>query len=336
MSNNATLAPARSNNTRQAGSASTDRPATQTRESTQDGQVSLSTITLYLRPKGEGFHERPHSRTFEAGFDCLSSGGAGLASRDTGETIATLNPDGNGLSRPIREFKLSIDPEACAIEFKAGTRLLRIFRDCAVLIGAQACDGFGKHLSTEDLDALANHIDAVISRRRDEAWEARKFKLPSGEVRLAGELSFQYMVLKEAGSRKSAHRSVDFDCTPMPYYQGYIRGLEMAEEFIAYHRKHKEAHIQIARVLEAAIDAANEKFPAEGKSKRGQARGFLMVMETLLRVGMNNINLKWLTHQKEQAAATHEALEKYDQRKKAEFVARMRAAREAKKIRGAA
>lgn len=298
--------------------------------------ISLSTITLYLRPKGEGFHERPHSRTFEAGFDCLSSGGAGLASRDTGETIATLNPDGNGLSRPIREFKLSIDPEACAIEFKAGTRLLRIFRDCAVLIGAQACDGFGKHLSTEDLDALANHIDAVISRRRDEAWEARKFKLPSGEVRRAGELSFQYVVLKEAGSRKRVYRSVDFDCAPAPYYEGYIRGLEMAEEFIAYHRKHKQSRIEIAQVLEAAIDAGNEKTHQDAASKRGHARGFLMVMETLLRVGTGNINPKWLEAQKEQAVANQKAVEKYDQIQKAEFVARMRTAREAKKTRGAA
>lgn len=299
-------------------------------------QTSLSTITLFLRPKGERFHERPHSRTFEAGFESLSSGGGGLASRDTGETIATLQPDGNGLNRPIREFKLTIDPEACAIEYKAGTRLLRLFRDCSVLIGAHICDGFGKPLSDENLDAIASHIDQVISRRRDEAWEARKFKLPSGEVRRAGELSFQYMVLKEAGSRKSVYRSVDFDCTPMPYYQGYIRGLEMAEEFIAYHRKHKEAHIQIGRILEAAIEAGNEKFPREGDSKRGQARGFLMVMETLLRVGTGNINPKWIELQKEQAVASHEAVEKYDQRKKAEFVARMRAGREAKKARGAA
>lgn len=299
-------------------------------------QTSLSTIALFLRPKGDSFHERPHSRTFEAGFECLSSGGSGLASRDTGETIATLQPDGNGLSRPIREFKLTIDPEACAIEYKAGTRLLRLLRDCAVLIGAHICDGFGKSLSDENLDAIASHIDQVISRRRDEAWEARKFKLPSGEVRRAGELSFQYMVLKEAGSRKSVYRSVDFDCTPMPYYQGYIRGLEMAEELIAHLRKHKEPGIQIGRILEAAIEAGNEKFPSEGDSKRGQARGFLMVMETLLRVGTNNINPKWLALQKEQAVASHEAVEKYDQRQKAEFVARMRAAREAKKTRGAA
>ncbi|WP_159917842.1 hypothetical protein [Pantoea sp. 18069] len=299
--------------------------------------TSLSQITLYLRPKGARFHEGPISRAYEAGFESLPGRFvAGLVSRDTGETIATLTPDGNGLNHPVREIKLSIDPESCAIEWQAGTRLARVAGEYAILIGAKVCDGFGKTLSPDGLGAIGSHIDKVINRRRAEARKARKIKLPSGELRELGELSFQHAVVREAGSRKSVWRSVDFDCQPMPYYQGYVRGVEMAEEVIAYYKKHKEPDLHIEHVLEAAFRAKTEKRSCEGDSKNGQAQGFLTVMAVLIRVGAGNINPKWIAQQKERAVASHESMEAYGRLKKAEFVARMRAAREAKKTRGAA
>lgn len=298
-------------------------------------QSSLSTITLYLRPKGDRFHEGPVSRAYEAGFQSLPGRLiAGLGSRDTGETIATLTPDSNGLARPVQEFKLSIDPESCAIEWRAGTRLIGITRDYAVLIGAHICDGFGKALTSENLDAIGAHIDKVINRRRDEARDARRVKLPTGEVRELGVVSFQHRVVKEAGARKRVWRPVDFDCQPMPYYQGCVRGIEMAEEVIAHYRKHKVLDLDIESMLKAAFVA--QKQPFEGNTTRGQARGFLEVMAALIRVGTGNVNPKWIAHLKERAVADRESMEEGDRRKKAEFVARMRAGREAKKARGAA
>lgn len=337
MSNNATLAPARSSNTHHAGKSSADVPAVSASESAQGEQISLNTITLFLRPRADRFNERPISRAYEAGFESLPGRHvACLVSQDTGELIATLTPDCNGLVRPVQEFKLCVDPETCAIEYRAGARLVEKTRGYATSIGAYVCDGFGKELGSEGLDAIGCHIDQVLNRRRDEEMAARMIKSSEGEIRRLGYLSFQYAVMKEAGSRKGTYRRVDFDCRPMPYYEGYVQGVEMAEEVIAFYRKHKQSDLEINSVIAAAIVASKEVLPDTAVTRRGQAFGFLDVMAALIRVGTGNINPKWIENKKTRALESQKYSEERTQQEKAEFVARMRAAREAKKTRGAA
>ena len=291
--------------------------------------TSLSTITLYLRPAGDSLRPNPMTRAYEAGFETLrSSLGTGMASRDTGEAIATLRADSNGLARPIKEIALQIDPENCPIEWRAGSRLIGLLERYLILVDAAVYDGLGALLSPDELKAIGEHIDRTMFRRFEEVREASLITMPSGEIREPGDLSFQYAVRREAGSRVKVWRPVRFDCQPTHFYKGYVQGIEMAEEVIACFKKHKVSDFGLESTLDAAFQAGRGQDEDEG-TKLGQVRGFMMVMCALIRVGAGHINPKWIEEKHRHAIETLEGNERHKAQKKAEFVDRMRQGRKA-------
>lgn len=291
--------------------------------------TSLSTITLHLRPTGEHFRANPMTRAHEAGFESLlGAHGVSMRSRDTGEVIATLKADTNGLVRPIKEITLQIDPESCPIEWRAGSRLVELLERYLTLVGASAYDGLGALLSPDEIKAIGQHIDHTLFRRRDEEREASLITMPNGEIREPGELSFQYGVWREAGSKKRTWRKVGFDCQPMHYYKGYVQGIEMAKEVITYFKKHKVADFGLESALEAAFEAGRGQ-SAGDDTKLGQMRGFMTVMCTLIRVGAGGINPNWIEAQQRHAIEVLDDHARYEAQKKTEFVNRMRQGRKA-------
>lgn len=296
---------------------------------------STSAIVITLRPKGKHFHEGAKSRQSEAGFQSIprSLGGMGLLDGDTREPIAVITADNDSRwHMPLTEFTITIEPETCAIEYKAGTRFIKVLKDFLVLIGGNAYVD-SKKLSDPDLDELARTIDKLMLRRRDEAYAARLQRLPNGEIRRTGVLSFQHQIVKEAGSRKKSYRTVNFDCSGVERHDACVRGIEMAEELIEFFKTHRVESPDLMATLREAFRIHDEgaSLPYNKQTERSVASGFLHVITTLIRTGSQNINPRWLENEKRQYQDVAERMKSLEADQKAEFVERMRAARAAAK-----
>lgn len=296
--------------------------------------VSPSMIVLSLRPEGANFIGSRVERAQEAGFGWLRKVHLiGMSDPDTGGEIARhVVHSGHEAMGVLKEIQIHIDPETCALMWRAGAQLMEQLQKYAVLIGARICDGLGQPLSDEGMVAISNHIDAVISRRRDEDRAARIVTLPSGEKRLLSELSFAYEVIREAGSKKRVYRSVRFDVPSLHYYEGRALGIRLAGEVVDFYRKHSTQPLDILGILQDAI--ALNVFEYDKESQSSVASGFLEVMTTLIHVGALNLNPAWLDSQIKNQAVQHVSWLKNREERKADFVARMKAAREAKRLKG--
>lgn len=253
----------------------------------------------------------------------------GLLDLDTDEVVAVLMADNAGRwHRPLTEFTLTIEPESCAIEPMAGKRLMGALKDLLVLIGGEA--HIDDHrLGQEDLDKLADDINKIMRRRMGEAYDARLQRMSNGELRRLGLLSFQYQVIQDPGSRKKVFRYVDFDCSGVNKDYPYAHGIEMAEEVIAFCKKHKREQLDIQSMLLGAFHAIEEgrSLPYGQHAASQAAQGFLSVMTTLICVGTKLINPAWIESRKSESRSYVDRVKQLDAEEKAQFVARMRAAR---------
>jgi len=307
---------------------------------TQHGQppaaepLSLSMIVLSLRPNGPKFNGNRIERAQEAGFGWLKSANLiGLSHPDTGDEVArhVIN-NRDELFEGLKEIQVHIDPEQCAWMWKAGSYLAARLKKYAILVGARICDGLGQPLDDAAIDAIAKHIDDVMTKRRDADREARTVTLPSGERRVLSELSFAYMVEREAGSKKHVYRDVLFDAPAMHYYEGKARGVQMAGEIVQFYRRHKEDRLRLGRMLREAMQNDGTGYGNWDKAEVANVTsGFMEVIEVLIELGARNLNPAWLKQKIEQNQQAHLDWCEDRAKRKAEFVERMRQGREAKK-----
>ncbi|MCT6721688.1 hypothetical protein [Acidovorax sp. K2F] len=308
------------------------RPTPQMRRVEPDFSPSL--IVLSLRPEGSKFNGDRIERAQESGFDWLKKIHLiGMSDPDTGGEIARhVVHGGHEAFGALKEIQIHINPETCAWAWGAGDLLMDRLKRYAVLIGAQVCDGLGQPLSMEDMTAIGDHINAVMARRQDEERMARTVTLPNGEKRELSELSFAYVVTREAGSKKRTYRTVQFDVPSLPYYQGRELGMRMAGEVVKFYVKHQTAPLDILGIMREAMSLDGLDY--DKATKANVASGFLEVLSTLIRVGATNLNPNWLDQKIKRQGVLHEEWLIDNEERKTEFVARMKAAREAKQMNG--
>ncbi len=296
--------------------------------------LSPSLIVLCLRPEGTKFNGNRIERAEEAGFGWLQKVHLiGMSDPDTGGEIARhVVHGGHEACGVLKEIQIHIDPETCAWAWGTGELLMHRLKKYAVLIGAQVCDGMGQPLSMEEMTSIGDHIDAVMARRRDEDRLARTVTLPNGEQRELSDLSFAYEVTREAGSKKRTFRNVKFDVPILPYCQGRELGMRMAGEVVNFYKKHQTKPLDILGILREAMSLDGINY--DKATKANVASGFLEVLSTLIRVGAENLNPNWLDHKIKQQGLRHEEWLVDREKRKAEFVGRMKAAREAKRGNG--
>lgn len=292
--------------------------------------LSPSLIVLSLRPEGSKFNGNRIERAQEAGFGWLQKVHLiGMSDPDTGNEIARhVVHGGHEALGVLQEIQIHIDPETCALVWLAGETLLERLKKYAVLIGACVCDGLSQPLTDEAMLAISKHIDAVIARRRNEDRLARTVTLPSGEQRELSELSFVYEVIREAGSKKKSYRRVQFDAPSLHYYEGQALGMQMAGEVVNFYRSHKTQHLDILSILREAMALSGCSY--DKATQANVASGFIDVFRTLIQVGARHLNPAWLDHQIAQQSVHHARWLEDREKRKVEFVTRMKAARKAK------
>lgn len=329
MSNDATLAPARKISSHKA----TQKPvAAQQNQQPAAEPASLSLIVLSLRPNGAKFNGNRSERACEAGFGWLKNSALiGLPCPDTGDEIARHVVNGTDEAFGcLKEIQVHIDPELCAMKWNAGNYLIVRLKKYAVLIGAHICDGLGKPLDDEAVDALGKHINEVMKRRHDADREARTVQLPSGERRELSELSYAYTVVREAGSKNGSYRHVRFDAPALHYHEGQALGMQMAGEIVQFYRKHKEEHLHLSSILREAMQCDWDGYGDYQKATMSNVTiGFMEVIETLIMVGARNLNPEWLKRKIEHHQQLHIEWTKERDTRKAELVERLRKGREA-------
>ena len=331
MSNATAVAPERAT---KAPPRAKEAPAPAPANQQVSSSLSPSLIVLSLRPEGSKFNGDRVQRAQEAGFDWLKKVHLiGMSDPDTGGEIARhVVHGGHEAFGVLKEIQIHIDPETCARAWRVGKLLMERLGKYAVLIGARVCDGLGQPLNDEAILAISNHIDAVMDRRLDEERLARTVTLPNGEQRELSELSFAYTVIREAGSKKRDYRSVRFDAPSLPYYQGRELGMRMAGEVVKFYGKHQTQHLDILGIMKEAM--SQDGIHYDKATKANVASGFLEVLSTLIRVGAQYLNPMWLDEQIKLQGVHHERWLIDCEERKAEFVTRMKAAREAKRPKG--
>jgi len=303
---------------------------------------SPTLIVITMRPEGPKFNGHVGERAEEAGFVYLQPTTLGFAHSDTGKEVARLvgarhTFDGT----PPREIQVHIDPETCPLQWGAGSRLFEKIDKYALLIGGSICDGLGNHLSPDDKAALEKHINDTIKHRSDMEKRARTVTLPDGEQRQPdnGGLSFCFTVIREAGSRKKAWRSVYFEARPMHYYEGKAHACRMIQEVVTGFKEHKIHKPDIVRMLAEVFEKTGTKqiFGDYGKeSLRNVTSEFLELIETLVRLGAGNMNPKWLEQKIAHFESQHAEHQANLAAEKEKLVEQLRRGREAAKARRAA
>lgn len=319
------------------------RPTPPVRRVDASGRPSLepsaTMIVLALRPDGAKFNGNRIECAQEAGFDMLRDyPWMGYASPDTGRVIAhhQVDTSAEAFDR-LQEINVYIDPVNCEFQWCAGTELMKRLVHYCVLIGAHICDGTGRRLEPGEIEAIRDHIDATMSQRDDERLAAQTVTLESGEIRLFSELSFQYTVTREAGSRKRTWRPVSFDVPAMHYYEGKAHGIELAAEISKFYKSHKQSRLNMTEILREALAPMESKYGDLDRAQRANVvAGFMSVIETMIQLGAAQLNPAWIAHHVAQSRESHERWTVDHASEKARLIERLRKGREDAKSRRAA
>src|SRR5699024_4860868 len=109
--------------------------------------TSPTLIVLTLRPVGAKFNGNRVERAQEAGFQRLNGNPPnpmGCVCPDTGKEIARFVVEHWAEARgQLKEMQLHVDPEGCAVWYKAGSMLMEMLEKYCILINASLCDGMG-------------------------------------------------------------------------------------------------------------------------------------------------------------------------------------------------
>jgi len=130
---------------------------------------------------------------------------------------------------------------------------------------------------------------------------------------------------------------VRFDVPALHYYEGRALGMQMAGEIVQFYSRHKEKKLDLRGILSEAMRSYGDSYGSLDKATIANvASGFFDVMNTLIEVGARHLNPKWLEGKIAQSKRHHEDWLREREEAKAEFVARMKSAREAKQKGGRA
>lgn len=258
----------------------------------------------------------------------------GVCDPDTEALIAHFEPNEGWNWRGLTQVRVTIDPETCAISWGAARQFTSTLTSFAKAMGGTVLDGLGAPVSDDAMKGLEDHIRATVHRRMEETEQARTVQVDRYTTRTSGALSYQFrLTTRKPGSRYPNWTHVYFDAPSLPYYAGTAAGFRMAREMVEYLRQHKTSDAGLENtILEAARMAANMPHPGmDGCHSEHVAHAFMRCITTLVKVGAQNLNMKWLDHH----IAEYDAYEaKYGparDAKKAAVSRRLNAARAAKR-----
>lgn len=295
--------------------------------------LSPTQITLLVRPRQQHFSENHRVAAQDAGFgEDRRVMRPALVSHDTGETVAYLQ--WNGFQAAIGELdciEVHCDPESCAIESGAGGRLFRVLADFANRLDGYITDGLGRELTAEEMSALGKHIDSVLDRREEDA-APKGVQIDARTTRFPGALSFQHVdKITVDGKRHKKVRRAYFPAPKLGYYAGRAEGTHRATELIQFVLKHKERSPGFVNMLREIFESGQWTIEKADRGDGSIAGEFMEVIEQVFRVGCAHVSKGWLTNRA--AYFSKQAVEENEHVAacKAEFVARMKAAKAAKK-----
>ncbi|WP_395317027.1 hypothetical protein [Variovorax sp. UC74_104] len=202
-------------------------------------------------------------------------------------------------------------------------------------MNADTVDGVGNLVGEEALQALADHITAVMSRRYCAAMTDSCVRLPDGSLRYPLDVSFQnFTYVKAPGKRMSRKATFNyFDVPALPFYAARAQAFRMVEELQRTFAAHEINRPSFGPMIADAFGVE----PPRGDMRRGVALRdnvvacFIEILGTVLKNGLANTNPEWLQKSAERSerwaaddAERHAAA-------KRDFSARMKAAKAAKK-----
>jgi len=293
--------------------------------------VTDTSITLLVRPESRYFVMPRVPAAQAAGFE-RHDGGMAILDRDTSEVLAlmTIADTSAEAMGKLDQIRIDIDLVNGPIEWTAGDRMVAAAKKFAVVMLGGLFDEAGRPLTDEDLQARAEEINAIMKQRHRAQMQAReRTPLPDGNIRVAGPLSF---VSEKQSPRRKWLGANYFDVAPATYHDGKIRGLELAKELLAYHRRHRhgEQLARFDRILEAAMAHGST---AWGKKTIGNvADEFVRVVadEAFKFFARHADHGKWLDSKILEAKESKVYWEAKDAQDKAEMIERLRLGRVAK------
>jgi hypothetical protein len=300
---------------------------------------SPTQITLLLKAQAGAFDNFP-AVAEEVGFRHPQRRGPifqlGLISRDTLALIASVHyKQWDHFEHRLNMAEVRIDPENCEVEIDAGWRLFDHLRALTKRLDAVICDGLGTPLDTAKCEALADHIDGVMKRRINAAWNKLGVKLEDGSMRFPGPVSFQTVTYekKPGKPRSRIPKHNHFDVPALTYSAAHAKAYRMVEELQRTFDEHKVERPYFPYLLAEALGAPTPRLDFGGKkgSRENVVAVFLEILHRVLANGLANTNPKWLAQQ----AALYEGFVERDAQRAAEakktFSERMRSAKTATK-----
>ncbi|RYF57204.1 MAG: hypothetical protein EOO27_16235 [Comamonadaceae bacterium] len=239
----------------------------------------------------------------------------------------------NGFAEAIgelREIAIHIDPENCAIECGAGTRLVKAVRKFRMFMGGSICDGLERPLSHKALDSLGDDIDATMRRRQKERpW--RRQVLPDGSY-----MEWPYPELQFITTHRSKRGGYISDCMfdvePMDASAGYLHGVEIARQVLRYRAKHRTAYLDVRGILIAVHQVLRECNRAK-VSKRHAASAFMEIFSEMINYAARTAAFdKFIDGRRDSEVDYQARLVAARAKDKADFVERMKAAKAAKRL----
>lgn len=265
-----------------------------------------------------------------AGFEFSERGPTTLAlvSRDTREDIAIMHVEhGKEAMCVLSVIVVSLDPNTCPIEWLAGTRFIQAIKKFAQLMNATVCDESGAQLEEDDIQAIKARVNAVMEARQGrEIKNRQRTTMPDGTVRVDTEgLSF----IGRYQTKRGRHlRTEYFDVPPLSWDDGQIRGLQIAAEFLAYMRSHREDRYWYRLVIEDAIKAHAEGSSCVKPARGNAAVSFVEVIVATTAFAAQSCRFEpWIERRIQQQRQRKADREEIDAEQKSAFVERMKAAR---------
>lgn len=295
------------------------------RRASPSKQEIAAPITLTVRARTERLRDRI-IHAHDAGFEWFQCEIA-LLDGDTRAVIAEMVVDhGKESFGELRSIEIRIDPERCAVEWLAGTRLMRVCADFAQRMGADLCNSDGQPLTDAASKALAERINTVMQRRIDAAVPPR-VRQPDGTFKSTIDLSFTTVTYAADGEVLASNH---FDVEPLEWHEGQIQGYRLAGELLDFKRAHHRAFVPIFLMM-ADAGAALPSRNAKKKSTGNVAFGFLKALSEMVSYSAQKSNYPAYIGREIAQVESMRQTSKADALEKAAFVERMRTARAAKR-----
>lgn len=296
---------------------------------------SPTLITLQVRARDQFLAKGRVCKGQAAGFTWtgLKAHQLGILSLDEDLPMAWMTLDHGAEARgELTVIDISFDPEQCAAERGAGTRIVRMSATFAEKMNGDLCDGLGRALTSQSAEEFGDYIDSIMERRV-KAAEPPIIDMGDGTFREPGLLSFQFIEVEKVKGRKALQfkRSVALDAPALPYYEGRAHGARMAKEMVEFMKAHKRRTPNVRKMLVEALSGGDRCDYTDAAARGNTIDGFMEVIEALVVVGARHCNVAWIDQKIAISAASATQGAALRAEKKVAFVERMAAARAVKK-----